>query len=103
MRKVWTMSFAGLLVGCATVSPRENFVQILTQYVGTDATSLPAYSFAFPPAALKESQLPNGNIQRTYLREISQGKCLYAFELTPEEVIVSWHVAEDHGGCQVVP
>jgi len=89
--------------GCATISPEDNFKRGLDFYVGRDVTNEPSYSFVDPGDALEEKVLSNGNIERIYLREIPDGRCRYALELTKEDVVVGWHVVEDQGGCLSVP
>jgi len=92
------------LVSCISLSPRENFFEIMNATVGRDLNKIEPYDFGYPKRAIKTNQLPNGNFENEYMLKNTIGTCIYVFEIDPKtNKILSWRIEGDPNACIVNP
>ena len=88
------------MMGCSSVTPRENFVDFRNVEIGRHISQL------IPGDILgtRTRTLDNGNSE--YTRDYSgpRGRCVFVREVDAKtNRIVAWRTEGDDSGCQIVP
>lgn len=92
------------LVSCVSLSPRDNFFEIMNATVGRDVEKIEPYDFGYPERAIKTNQLSNGNFENEYLMKNTLGTCIYVFEIDSKtNKILSWRIEGNPNACIVNP
>lgn len=86
--------FAVVLVvlGCTTVTPHQNFVNMLNRQVGKNWMWLRAHhQFPSEETLISSKELPNGNIEKKYkstLGFVKKRTCISIYEIDPKTDII---------------
>ena len=78
---MWASLTMLVLLGCATITPHENFTKILTREVGRSIDEVSASSWVRPGQLIDSTVLPNGNWANRY--KYYRGTCIYTLEVSP--------------------
>lgn len=102
MRIIGASAVALVILGCASVTPHENFVNFLNRQVGKDPAWLKAhYQFPDEKDLVGTKELQNGNIEKKYQVTWGRGKrtCIRYYEIDPATNII---VRADFEGAEDV-
>ena len=100
------MSFINILIvtvalGCAGITPHENFMDSLKNAIGRSLDNKPSYLWPHEEDLIDSKTLPNGNIENRYkyLRT-----CKYIFEIDPKtRTIVAARFEGKESDCVINP
>lgn len=98
--------FAGLLFtmslpSCASLTPHENFKNIISHSVGKSIDDPPRITAAYPQYLISSKLLPNGHLENEYR---FRGTCRYFFEIDQTtRKIVGWRFEGSESDCEIVP
>jgi|SRR6185369_6830533 len=93
-----------LLNACATIEPHENFKQGLRDAIGTTLEEQKlSYRWLGAREPISVENLPNGNIENTYLY-MTRYSCKFAFEVDPIfHRILNARIVEGEQDCFINP
>jgi hypothetical protein len=89
------------MLGCASMTPHQNFMYGLSTTIGQDIDNVPPYKWPHPEDFMNAKVLPNGNEEREYKY---MGTCRLFFEVnlvTRKIVNARSEGRDDH--CIIVP
>jgi hypothetical protein len=92
-----------LLMGCASVSPQQNFVNFLEYSLGSNINEKINYDVGWRGHQRESVLLENGNRLNTYLYKNPYGECLYSFEVDSNGKILNWNIIGDRSACRINP
>jgi len=87
-----------LLIGCSTVTPKENFINFQSSLVGKKWNELPNYHVPNDKDPLSSEILPNGNIKNKYK---GLGTCILIYEINITNNTIA--DASSEGKCGIPP
>jgi len=91
-----------LSIGCANISPHDNFKEAIASEIGTSIDNAPSYSWRHEKDLISSRVLPNGNIENKY--KYYKEACVYFFEIDPQtRVIVKARFEGNKNDCVLIP
>ncbi len=91
-RIVWFCFAVVVVLGCTTVTPHENFVNMLNRQVGKNWIWLrDHYQFPSEKTLISSKELPNGNVVKKYKSTWGFGRkrtCISIYEIDPKTDII---------------
>jgi hypothetical protein len=90
-----------IAVSCSSVSPHENFKQIIGSKIGMNIDSPPEVTGINPNNLISSTVLQNGNLEKGYLYRET---CKYFFEVDQRtHNIVGWRFEGNEHDCEISP
>lgn len=110
MEKFSTTSFNKLLIGilpvmlgCATLSPKENFRNFLESSIGTNVKDKVSYDIGWEGNLNQSKTQTNGNQINEYIFKNPHGECIYSLEIDATGKILNWKILKNEDACQIAP
>lgn len=107
-RMTWYCLAVVVVLGCTTVTPHENFVNMLNRQVGENWTWLRTHhQFPAEETLINSRELPNGNVEKKYKNTWGFGRkrtCISIYEIDPKtEIIVRVGFEGTEEDCVINP
>lgn len=103
-RVIWpiTAIASAVIYGCTTVSPHENFKNVMRAKLGRNANDpdLIRSNFTNLRYLISRTALPDGNVE---LKFDGRGTCRKIFEVNEAGTIVAWRFEGSEADCIIVP